>query len=98
MAARYFGVKQELKSAQTQVASCQFNSQTVDFAKLFVTKVLAADQEIDFETRLELENAVRNLQDKEILDAWQKFTNSQDEAEAQNQVKALLNVLLEKIK
>lgn len=98
MTFRYWGISRELTAAQAQAKNCQFSGQTVDFTKMFVAKVLSADKEVDFETRLQLETEVRNLKDSQILEAWNKFTNSQSEAEAQDQVKALLTVLLEKIK
>jgi hypothetical protein len=71
------------------------NEKVLDFTKLFIEKVLKAETEVDFETRLKLENAVRNLGDEEILTQWQKFTESKTEAEAQEEVKNLLEMLLE---
>ena len=59
--------------------------------------MLKAEKEIDFETRLKLENAVRNIGDDEILIQWQKFIESKTEAEAQTGVKNLLDLLVDKI-
>jgi len=84
-----------LKEKQSSVAQ-PINRKTLEFLDLFVKKVLKADKEIDFETRLLLENKVRELNDKEILDTWNKFVNSKNEAEAQNNVKDLLEILIEK--
>lgn len=68
----------------------------MDFNKLFIEKVLKAEEKIDFEERLKLENMVRNLNDEEILIQWQKFTESKTETEAQDNVKDLLYILVNK--
>jgi hypothetical protein len=73
------------------------NEKIINFLKLFITKVLKAEGEVDFETRLKLENAVREIQDKEILDQWTKFTESKTEEEAQKNVKDLLEILINKL-
>lgn len=52
---------------------------------------------MSFDTRLKLEAAVRSLDDEEILSQWQKFTESKTEAEAQTEVKNLLEMLVKKI-
>lgn len=65
---------------------------------MFINDVLKSEGEVNFETRLKLENAVRNLQDEEILAQWQKFTNTQKEADAQTEVKVFLEMLVNKIK
>lgn len=57
-----------------------------------------AEIEIDFDTRLKLETAVGNLNDEEILNQWQKFVDSKIEAEAQEEVKNLLEMLVNKVK
>jgi hypothetical protein len=85
---------QEIKSTQTKT---QLNSKVLDFASLFIKKVLQADNEVDFETRLSLENAVRDLEDDQIMAEWQNFVSSKTEAEAQASVKTLLGLLISKI-
>jgi hypothetical protein len=52
---------------------------------------------VDFDTRLSLENGVRDLKDPEIMAEWQNFTGSKTEADAQNSVKKLLEMLVDKI-
>ena len=44
------------------------------------------------ETRLSLENAVRDLKDEEIMAEWQNFIASKTEADAQTSVKKLLGI------
>jgi Na+-transporting NADH:ubiquinone oxidoreductase subunit NqrC len=95
---KYSAVQKELKLTQTSLETQKTNEKILDFAKLFIEKVLKAETEVDFETRLKLENAVRNLGDEEILEQWNKFVNSKTEAEAQEQVKNLLEMLVNKIK
>ena len=64
---------------------------------MFIKDVLQADKEVDFETRLKLENAVRDLKDQEILAGWQSFIDSKTEQDAQSNVKKLLGILISKI-
>lgn len=91
------GARAELHTAQTVGQKANFNVKVVNFASLFVSRVLQADREVDFETRLMLENAVRELKDAEILEQWRRFVESGSEAEAQGEVKKLLALLIAKI-
>lgn len=93
-ATKYLTAKKESASA-LEVKSV--DEKTLEFAKLFISGVLKADKEVDFETRLRLENMVRNLGDKEILAQWQKFVESKTELEAQSNVKDLLEVVVSRI-
>jgi len=95
---KYFSVVKELRQTKTVLETQVINEKVLDFTKLFIEKVLKAETEVDFETRLKLENAVRNLNDEEILIQWQKFTESKTEAEAQTEVKNLLEMLINKIR
>ncbi len=95
---KYFAVQKELRQTQAALETQKTNEKVLDFAKLFIEKVLKAETEVDFETRLKLENVVRNLSDEEILTQWQKFTESKTEIQAQEEVKNLLEILVNKIK
>lgn len=95
---KYFVVQKELRQTQTTLEAQKTNEKVLDFTKLFIEKVLKAEEEVDFETRLKLENAVRDLKDEEILAQWQKFIESNTETGAQNEVKNLLEILVSKIK
>jgi len=75
----------------------QYNEKILDFTKLFITKVIRAKADVSFEDRLQLENAVRDINDEEIFDQWQKFTEDKVEAQAQEDVKILLDLLVSKI-
>lgn len=94
---QYREVARELVSIQQKGVAIEANRKVLEFAKMFIDDVLRADGEIDFDTRLELESAVRALDDRAILDAWQRFTGSATERQAQDAVKELLSVLVAKI-
>ncbi|MFA6256694.1 MAG: hypothetical protein WCT29_00060 [Candidatus Paceibacterota bacterium] len=93
----YFSQKGELDQLRDSQSKAIVNEKVLDFTSMFVKKVLQAEREVDFETRLSLENAVRDLKDEEIMKDWQNFVNSKTETEAQNSVKKLLEVLVGKI-
>jgi hypothetical protein len=92
-----FLCKSELNRTNESLYTKQINEKTLAFAKLFVDKVLSGSGEIDFEERLKLENAVRDINDQKIFDQWQKFVKSENDGDAQKQVSALFTMLLNKI-
>ena len=96
---KYYSLLREFNKAKTtsQNQNINVNEKIIYFLNLFIEKVLKAEKEVDFETRLKLENAVREINDKEILDQWIKFTESKTEDEAQNNIKNLLDLLVDKI-
>ena len=94
----YLSVQKELRLTQSKLETQQINEKVLEFSILFIEKVLKAQTEVDFETRLKLENAIRDLKDEEILAQWQKFTESKTEVQAQEEVKNLLEMLVSKIK
>jgi len=94
---KYFAAQKEFNQVKTIADAKNTNKKVLNFTKLFVEQVLKADGEVDFEMRLKLENAVRDLGDDEILVQWQKFTESQTEEEAQAEVKNLLEMLVGRI-
>ena len=73
------------------------NASVLNFANIFIAKVLKAQGEISFEDRLKIENAVRDTQDKEIYDQWQKFVGAQTTQEGQEDVKNLLQLMVNKL-
>jgi hypothetical protein len=92
---QYFTLKKKIEvTSQNQV----MNEKILSFTQLFIEKVLKTETEVDFETRLKLENAVRDLNNEEILIKWQKFTESKTEVDAQVEVKDLLQMLVNNIK
>ncbi|MBU2539599.1 hypothetical protein KJ786_00335 [Patescibacteria group bacterium] len=95
---KYFVLQKELETTKVALKIQRTNEKVLEFAKLFIEKVLKAETEVDFETRLKLENAVKNLGDEEILGRWNKFIESKTESDAQENVKNLLELLVDKIK
>ena len=97
---KYFAASKELGSIKVIISSQRYSGKYLDFLKMFIKLVIKSDKEVDFETRLKLENAVRQLKeeynDSEILLQWQKFVASTNEAEAQKNVKDLLVMLVDK--
>lgn len=88
--------KRVVREDEELLESRTYSRKAIEFLHLFITKVLKAEKEIDFETKLELENRIRELQDREILDLWNKFINSKTEIEAQTNVKDLMEALTKK--
>lgn len=95
---RYATVAAHLEAVNATAGTAVFNERVLEFAGLFIDKVLKAKQEVSFEDRLNLETVVRNLKDDQILEQWNKFVNSKTETEAQEEVKNLLDLLVKKIR
>jgi len=93
----YFLTYQELQTIKSTQVKVELNQKVLNFTSLFIKKVLQAEGEVDFETRLSLENAVRGLEDQAIMKEWQNFVNSKTETSAQESVKNLLGILVDKI-
>ncbi len=83
-----------VKAYQIQI----LNTKVLSFTRMFVEEVLMAEEEISFDTRLGLETAVRNLEDEAIFVQWQRFTKATTKEGASNEVKILLDLLVNKIK
>lgn len=94
---QYVLLKQQLQTAQKTISQQQINTKVLLFSKLFTANVLQGGQAVSFDQRLQLENAVRDINDPQIYAAWQKFTNAKDQAEIQKDFYALFTLLLEKI-
>lgn len=89
-------LKLELQDTQKLIKVQETNEKVLFFSHLFVDKVLSASGEVNFEDRLKLENAVRDINDQNILSRWQKFTNSKTDTEAQREAGQLFSALLDK--
>lgn len=93
----YFLQNQEAQKMQTELASQKLNTGVIRFLDLFIVKVLKSNTEVSFEDRLKLENAVRDLKDKDILAKWEGFTGATTQDQVQQGVKDLMQLLVEKI-
>ena len=94
---KYFLLRLDYAEAQKTIQKSETNRKIVDFGNLFIKKVLKAEADVDFEDRLTLETAVRELKDEEILLQWQKFTEAETNIEAQTELKSLLELLFFKL-
>jgi hypothetical protein len=94
----YMVLKSNYEEMESTESKSELNNQILTFTKMFVNEVLKTNKEVDFDTRLKLENAVRDTKDEEILVAWKMFIDSKTEIEAQKNVKNLLGILISKIK
>lgn len=94
---KYYSTQKQLQETQDSLSAQQINEEILEFTKFFIDEVLQSETEVDFETRLELENAVRDLGDEEIFNQWEKFVGSETEEQAQAEVKQLLELLMQKI-
>lgn len=90
-------MQKQLQTTEAGLVAADAKTPIIEFNQLFVDKVLRAEGEVSFDTRLELENKVRNLNDAEMLEQWNKFVNANTEAEAQTEVKELLGLLAQRM-
>lgn len=67
------------------------------FNQMFVREVIVSKDQVNFETRLTLENAVRDLKDGEVFEAWNKFAESETSSAAQEAIKKLLGLLADRL-
>lgn len=92
-----FLISTEAKSIKNTLKIQQSNEKAQFFAKLFIDKILLSSGTVNFEDRLRLENAVRDIGDPEIMNQWQSFTNSKSDQETQKTVGSMLRLLVDKI-
>ena len=93
----YFLQAKETADLQKQIETQKTNEKVVRFLDIFIQKVLKTDKEVSFEDRLKLENAIRDINDPELLAKWEAFTNGTNEAQIQQGVKDLLEAIVKKI-
>lgn len=96
--AEYFALRNNYNETKNTEKKSGLNNSVLNFMHMFIDDVIKTNKEVDFDTRLKLENAVRDTKDDDVLAAWKVFIDSKTEIEAQNSVKNLLGVLLDKIK
>ena len=96
-ATMFVKARMDLSNANQTIAGEKTNAQVLVFARLFFNKVLQGNKEVSFDDRLQLENAVRALNDKDIFDSWNKFTLAKSQTEVQADFYSLFELLLGKI-
>ena len=94
--AAYFKTQREAEGMRVLLSTARYNDKSLRFLQMFIKPGLKSEKEVNFETRLKLENSVRELNDDKIFGAMAKFVNSQNETEAQGNVKELLDLLVDK--
>jgi predicted DNA-binding helix-hairpin-helix protein len=94
---QYYVMRKEADTAKSELKTQEINKKVLGFYQMFVEKVLKSQGEISFETRLKLENSIRDIGDDALLNQWNKFVASKTEPEAQQEVVNLLSLLLGKI-
>jgi len=94
---KFLEVRKELKASEEKIESLRINKKVLNFTELFIKKVLKSEGEISVEDRLQLENAVRSINDEQILNQWNKLLESETEEQGQIEVKNLLEMLVNKM-
>ena len=95
---RYLALQKELLATKAIAVTRTVSDKILSFDRLFIEKVRKAKGEVSFNDRLQLENSVRDLNDNQILTAWNTFVNSRSQNDAQEAVRTLLDILAQKIK
>ncbi|BCX15168.1 MAG: hypothetical protein KatS3mg097_060 [Candidatus Parcubacteria bacterium] len=95
--AKIDSIAQDITTKATFQVKKPLNFKAAEFLNLFVKKVLLAKEAPDFKTKLELNQAVYDIQDNAILEQWYKFINSTSEEETTMNLKILLELLSDKI-
>ncbi len=97
LGAEYFVLKGNFDDIQKRANTVTLNNNILIFTRMFVDKVIKSNGEVDFDTRLKLENSIRNINDEKILAEWKDFIDSKTEVEAQNNVRDLLSILMARL-
>jgi hypothetical protein len=92
-----FLLSSELRDSKESFQIQQRDEKVLNFMKLFVNIILQGDSVVSFDDRLNLENAVRAINDQEIFDEWKEFTESSSSEKTQQIVGNLFNLLVEKL-
>ena len=95
---KYFNASKELKETKIITATQEERTKFTEFNKVFISEVLEAKSEVNYDTRLKLDEMVKDISNKELTAQWQKFTDSQTEKEAQDETVKLLRLLAERVR
>ena len=94
---KYFNASRELKEATSIIAIQEEKTKFAELNKTFISEVLQAKNEVNYDIRLKLDETIKNINDEDLIAQWQKFTNSKTEREAQEETINLLELLAGKI-
>ena len=96
LSTQYFFDKAQIKKDNQIIKAQTKNENITAFTQLLIDKVLSGQAMVSFDDRLQLENAVRNLNDQEIFDQWQKFVKAGTTQDGQRNLTLLLKLLIAK--
>jgi len=85
-----------IKKLAEQEKFQQQNAKLFLFRNLFTKNIILSNESVDFENRLKMEEAARDLNDPQIFALWQNFVKSKTSEEVNAHAKELLNVLIDK--
>jgi len=94
---KYLNTNKELKETKTITVSQTEKTKFTEFNRTFINEVLQAKTEVNYDTRLKLDKMVKDLNDQDLTNQWQKFTTSQTEQEAQDETVKLLGLVAERM-
>ena len=94
---KYFNASKELKEATSITVAQEERTKFTEFNKTFISEVLQSKTEVNYDTRLKLDEMVKDINNKELNAQWQKFTDSQTEKEAQEETVKLLGLVAERM-
>lgn len=94
-ALKWYSGAQEIRALNERNSE---NKKIVSFIYLFIDNIFGEGQEVSFEARLKMENAVRDINKEDILNQWEKFTASKTQEESQANAKSLFDLLIKNLK
>lgn len=86
----------ELRVTKDALKIQETNSKAIAFLKLFIEDVLMSKDPVPFEERLQLENAIREINDQKVFDQWQTFLKSEKPDDIRANAKVLLKLVIDK--
>jgi len=95
---KYFNTNKELKETKNTITLQKERTKFTEFNRIFISEVLQAKSEVNYDTRLKLDRMVKDINDQELTAQWHKFTDSQTEKEAQEETVNLLGLLAERMR
>ena len=94
---KYFNTNQELKETKAITAAQEEKTKFTEFNKTFINEVLQTKTEVNYDTRLKLDEMIKDINDQELTAQWQRFTDSKTEQEAQDETVKLLGLVAERM-
>ena len=94
---KYFNANKELKGTISVTTVQEERTKFTEFNRTFISEVLQAKSEVNYDTRLKLDEMIKDINDQELTAQWQKFTDSKTEEEAQDETVKLLGFLAERM-